>query len=126
MTNNVPLSEMTAKAEALVASLRRQAPAAKMIGEYAVKQGLEMLLQRLNIGNSSNSDSSTKPSVVVVETQSDEEPYVDYNLRTARQIIEALAGLTVNQQRAILKYEQAHRNRVTVVQACQRVLKDVT
>lgn len=38
MTSNESLSEMATKAEAYLAELRRQAPAARMIGEFAVKK----------------------------------------------------------------------------------------
>ncbi|MSO58787.1 MAG: hypothetical protein EXQ63_00485 [Ilumatobacteraceae bacterium] len=124
MTNNTPLSEMSAKAEEFIDSVRRQAPAARMIGEFAVKQGWDMLLQRLQVRPTGAATSGPERSVAIVEPNTDAGPFIDYSTRTARQIIETLTTLTPLLQRSILEYELVHRNRVTVIQACRRALGD--
>ncbi len=124
MTTTGPLSEMATKAEAYLAELRRQAPAARMIGEFAVKKGIETVMQRLQMPAPSTQRSEVKPTTVVTDSQVQVEPLPDYDTLSARQIIEALGTLTYAQQQSILDYEIVNRNRVTVAQACRRALKD--
>ena len=124
MTATEPLSEMAIKAEAYLAELRRQAPAARMIGEFAVKKGIEIVKERLQMVAPSTVRSDVKPTTVVTDSQIQVEPLDSYDTLTARQIIETLGALTSVQQQSILDYEILHRNRVTVAQACRRALKD--
>ena len=124
MTATEPLSEMAIKAEAYLAELRRQAPAARMIGEFAVKKGIEIVKERLQMVAPSTVRSDVKPTTVVTDSQIQVEPLNSYDTLTARQIIETLGALTSVQQQSILDYEILHRNRVTVAQACRRALKD--
>ena len=124
MTATEPLSEMATKAEAYLAELRRQAPAARMIGEFAVKKGIEIVKERLQMVAPSTVRSDVKPTTVVTDSQIQVEPLNSYDTLTARQIIETLGALTSVQQQSILDYEILHRNRVTVAQACRRALKD--
>jgi len=123
MTTTEPLSEMATKAEAYLAELRRQAPAARMIGEFAVKKGIETVMQRLQMVAPGSVRSDVKPTTVVTDSQIQIEPLDNYDTLTARQIIETLGTLTSSQQQSILEYEIVNRNRVTVVQACRRALK---
>lgn len=123
MTTTEPLSEMATKAEAYLAELRRQAPAARMIGEFAVKKGIETVMQRLQMVAPGSVRSDVKPTTVVTDSQIQIEPLDNYDTLTARQIIETLGTLTSSQQQSILDYEIVNRNRVTVVQACRRALK---
>lgn len=124
MTTTEPLSEMATKAEAYLAELRRQAPAARMIGEFAVKKGIETVMQRLQMAAQSTQRSEVKPTTVIADSQAQVEPLPDYDTLTARQLIETLGTLTSAQQQSILDYEIINRNRVTVTQACRRALKD--
>ncbi len=115
---------MATKAEAYLAELRRQAPAARMIGEFAVKKGIETVMQRLQMVAPSSVRSDVKPTTVVTDSNIQVEPLDNYDTLTARQIIETLGTLTSAQLQSILDYEILHRNRVTVAQACRRALKD--
>lgn len=124
MTPAEPLSEMAIKAEAYLAELRRQAPAARMIGEFAVKKGIETVMQRLKMAAPSTVRSDVKPTTAVTDSQIEVQPLDNYDTLTARQIIETLGTLASAQQQSILDYEILHRNRVTVAQACRRALKD--
>ena len=124
MTSTASLSEMATKAEAYLAELRRQAPAARMIGEFAVKKGIETVMQRLQTVAPSPVRSDVKPTTVVTDSNIQVEPLDNYDTLTARQIIETLGTLTSAQLQSILDYEILHRNRVTVAQACRRALKD--
>jgi hypothetical protein len=124
MTTTEPLSEMATKAEAYLAELRRQAPAARMIGEFAVKKGIETVMQRLQMVAPNPVRADVKPTTVVADSQIQVEPLDSYDTLTARQIIETLGTLTSSQLQSILDYEILHRNRVTVAQACRRALKD--
>jgi hypothetical protein len=123
MTTTEPLSEMATKAEAYLAELRRQAPAARMIGEFAVKKGIETVMQRLQMVAPNPVRADVKPTTVVADSQIQVEPLDSYDTLTARQIIETLGTLTSSQLQSILDYEILHRNRVTVAQACRRALK---
>lgn len=123
MTTTEPLSEMATKAEAYIAELRRQAPAARMIGEFAVKKGIETVMQRLQMVAPNPVRADVKPTTVVADAQIQIEPLDNYDTLTARQIIETLGTLTSSQLQSILDYEILHRNRVTVAQACRRALK---
>ncbi len=123
MTSTESFSEMATKAEAYLAELRRQAPAARMIGEFAVKKGIETVMQRLQMVAPSSVRSDLKPTTVVADSQIQIEPLDNYDTLTARQIIETLGTLTSSQQQSILDYEIVNRNRVTVAQACRRALK---
>ena len=124
MTSTEPLSEMATKAEAYLAELRRQAPAARMIGEFAVKKGIETVMQRLQMVAPNPVRSDVKPTTIVADSKIQVEPLPEYDALTARQIIETLGTLTSAQRQSILDYEILHRNRVTVAQACRRALKD--
>ena len=115
---------MATKAEAYLAELRRQAPAARMIGEFAVKKGIETVMQRLQLVAPSSVRSDVKPTTVVTDSQIQVEPLDNYDTLTARQIIETLGTRTSAQLQSILDYEILHRDRVTVAQACRRALKD--
>ena len=123
MTSTESFSEMATKAEAYLAELRRQAPAARMIGEFAVKKGIETVMQRLQMVAPNPVRADVKPATVVADSQIQVEPLDSYDTLTARQIIETLGTLTSSQLQSILDYEILHRNRVTVAQACRRALK---
>ena len=74
MTSTASLSEMATKAEAYLAELRRQAPAARMIGEFAVKKGIETVMRRLQTVAPSSVRSDVKPTTVVTDSQIQVEP----------------------------------------------------
>lgn len=125
MTSTESFSEMASKAEAYLAELRRQAPAARMIGEFAVKKGIEIIKERLQMVAPSTVGSDVKATSVVTDSQIQVEPLDAYDTLTARQIIQMLGSLTSTQLQSLLDYEILHRNRVTVAQACRRALKDL-
>lgn len=114
----------------MIRDLRRQAPAARMIGEFAVKHGSRVLAERMGrVFASSAVVSSSAPaesawsgdqeaavgaSTSVVSSR-EAEPFAHYDTYTSRQVLERMSTATAEERERVRAYEAAHRARETIL-----------
>lgn len=117
---------------ALIRDVRRQAPAARLIGEFAVKQGSRVLASRLSRylpveGFSAPPESGSEASDTLGDdvtatsqgqfTTPSAEPFANYDSYTSRQVLERLRTASQSERIRVLEYEVSHRARETILSA---------
>ena len=119
-----------------VNEVRKQAPAARMIGEFVIRQGVRQVEKRMQgSATTSSTSDATKPSAVRAGTQHDvepedvsekthsgdsvttAEPFADYDTYTSRQVLDRIASMDIDGRRRVWEYENSHRRRETILSA---------
>lgn len=117
---------------ALIRNFRRQAPAARMIGEFAVKQGSRVVVSRLSRflpaegfraapeNGSKAFDALGDEGIATSQGQfcaPSAEPFANYDSYTSRQVLERLRTASQSERNQVLEYEVSHRARETILSA---------
>ena len=123
-----PVESLKGSIRRTIASLRRDAPAARFIGEQVVNLVGQSVLRRLRPSQQSSPHRATTSSASA--TTSDrgkapaaEQPWPEYDMMTAREIIARLSDAPADIRSAVQGYERSNRARSTVLAATESPAK---
>ena len=119
-----------------ISEVRRQAPAARMIGEFVVRQGVREVEKRMQSKSATASASDTATDATMRDgadsrqsvegselgllkggSVSADEPFSGYDNYTSRQVLDRIASMDGEARRRVWEYENAHRRRETILAA---------
>ena len=119
-----PVEALTGSIRQTIASIRRDAPAARFIGEHVVNLVGRSVWRRLRPSPQSSTLSETMSKAH--STMSDDvqlsvapQPWPEYDMMTAREIIARLSHQSTDVRFAVQQYERSNRARSTVLAAAE-------
>ena len=104
-----------------VDSVRRQAPAAKMIGKFAVAIAVKKIQEQIVPVKKVDAIQTVESNIEVMDSELAREvhnlpqSFLDYEMLSARQILQRLDELSSDDVSALLRYEKFNRNRSTLI-----------
>lgn len=123
-----PVESLKGSIRQTIASLRRDAPAARFIGEQVVNLVGRSVLRRLRTSPQSSPRTSTTSSGSTTtsdrgKARATEQPWPEYDMMTAREIIARLSDAPANVRSVVQEYERSNRARSTVLAAAESFAK---
>lgn len=117
-----PVESLKGSIRQTIASLRRDAPAARFIGEQVVNLVGRSFLRRLrpspqSAPHTSSTSTAHTASSDHVNASAAQQPWPEYDMMTAREIIARLSDAPADVRSAVQEYERSNRARSTVLAA---------
>ena len=124
-----PVESLKGSIRQTIASLRRDAPAAHFIGEQVVNLVGRSVLRRLRPSplSSPHTSATSSPDTTTsggVDESAAGQPWPEYDMMTAREIIARLSDAPADVRSAVQEYERRNRARSTVLAATESRAKE--
>lgn len=124
-----PVESLKGSIRQTIASLRRDAPAARFIGEQVVNLVGRSVLRRLRPSplSSPHTSATSSPDTTTsggVDESAVGQPWPEYDMMTAREIIARLSDAPADVRSAVQEYERRNRARSTVLAATESRAKE--
>ncbi len=119
-----PVESLKGSIRQTIASLRRDAPAARFIGEQVVNLVGQSVLRRLRPSplSSPHTSAMSSPDTTTsdrVKARATEQPWPEYDMMTAREIIARVSDAPADLRSVVQEYERRNRARSTVLAATE-------